>query len=71
LAALVRETMGPDSFSGAIYVFRVKRADRIKLVFWDSTGLYLFAKRLEDGIPLAEDRERRDEVIGGAIVRTS
>jgi transposase len=50
LAALVRETMALDPFSGAVYVFRAKRADRIKLVFWDGTGLCLFAKRLEDGI---------------------
>jgi transposase len=50
LAALVRETMATDPFSGAIYVFRAKRADRIKLVFWDGTGLCLFTKRLEDGI---------------------
>jgi transposase len=50
LAALVRETMAADPFSGAVYVFRAKRADRIKLVFWDGTGLCLFAKRLEDGI---------------------
>lgn len=49
LAALVRETMGADPFSGAVYVFRAKRADRIKLVFWDGTGVCLFAKRLEDG----------------------
>ena len=49
LAALVREAMGSDPFSGAVYVFRAKRADRVKLVFWDSTGLCLFAKRLEDG----------------------
>jgi transposase len=49
LAALVRETMGSDPFSGAIYVFRSKRADRVKLVFWDGTGVCLFAKRLEDG----------------------
>jgi transposase len=49
LAALVRETMGADPFSGAIYVFRARRADRIKLVFWDGTGVCLFAKRLEDG----------------------
>jgi transposase len=46
---LVRETMAADPFSGAVYVFRAKRADRIKLVFWDGTGLCLFAKRLEDG----------------------
>ncbi|WP_210203164.1 IS66 family insertion sequence element accessory protein TnpB [Bradyrhizobium sp. AC87j1] len=47
-----------DPFSGAVYVFRAKRADRIKLIFWDGTGLCLFAKRLEDGIfrwPKIED----------------
>ena len=58
LATLVRESMGADPFSGAVYVFRAKRADRIKLVFWDGTGLCLFAKRLEDRIfrwPRIED----------------
>lgn len=49
LAALVRETMSADPFDGSIYVFRAKRADRVKLVFWDGTGVCLFAKRLEDG----------------------
>jgi transposase len=49
LAALVREAMQADPFDGAIYVFRAKRADRIKLVYWDGTGVCLFAKRLEDG----------------------
>ncbi|KFG70306.1 IS66 family insertion sequence element accessory protein TnpB [Microvirga sp. BSC39] len=49
LAALVRDTMGADPFSGAVYVFRAKRTDRIKLVFWDGTGVVLVAKRLEDG----------------------
>jgi transposase len=49
LAALVREEMRADPFCGAVYVFRAKRADRVKLVFWDGTGVCLFAKRLEDG----------------------
>jgi transposase len=49
LAALVREEMKSDPFSGAVYVFRAKRADRVKLVYWDGTGVCLFAKRLEDG----------------------
>jgi transposase len=49
LAALVREEMRADPFSGAVYVFRAKRADRVKLIFWDGTGVCLFAKRLEDG----------------------
>ena len=39
LAGLVREQMAADPFSGAVYVFRAKRADRIKLVYWDGTGL--------------------------------
>src|SRR6202051_5355871 len=58
LAMLVREAMLADPFSGTVYVFRAKRADRIKLIFWDGTGLCLFAKRLEDGIfrwPRIED----------------
>jgi transposase len=49
LAALVRESMRADPFSGVIYVFRAKRADRVKLIFWDGTGMVLVAKRLEDG----------------------
>ncbi|MEJ2373927.1 MAG: IS66 family insertion sequence element accessory protein TnpB [Pseudolabrys sp.] len=48
LAALVREDMKADPFSGAVYVFRAKRADRVKLIYWDGTGMCLFAKRLED-----------------------
>ncbi len=58
LAALVRESLAANPFSGAIYVFRAKRADRVKLVFWDGSCLCLFAKRLEDGIfcwPKIED----------------
>jgi transposase len=47
LAALVRESLGSDPYSGVIYVFRAKRADRVKLLLWDGTGLVLVAKRLE------------------------
>ena len=49
LAALVRESIQADPFSGAVYVFRAKRADRVKLIYWDGTGVCLFAKRLETG----------------------
>ncbi|WP_247448044.1 IS66 family insertion sequence element accessory protein TnpB [Bradyrhizobium sp. 197] len=45
--ALVRDG-GADPFSGALYVFRWKRADRIKAVWWDGRGIYLFAKTLEE-----------------------
>jgi transposase len=49
LAALVKEQLRADPFSGVVYVFRAKRADRVKLIWWDGTGLTLLAKRLEDG----------------------
>ena len=49
LAALVKDELRADPFSGAVYIFRSKRADRLKLVHWDGTGLVLYAKRLEQG----------------------
>lgn len=49
LAALVQEALGADPFCGTIYVFRAKRADRVKLLWWDGTGICLLAKRLESG----------------------
>src|ERR1700730_9151206 len=49
LAGLAKETLGQDPFSGAILVFRAKRADRVKLLLWDGTGLMLVSKRLEHG----------------------
>jgi transposase len=49
LVALVRETLGQDPFSGTLFVFRSKRADRVKIVAWDGSGLVLFWKRLEQG----------------------
>ena len=49
LAAYVEQQLQVDPFSGVIYVFRSKRADKIKLLFWDQTGLVLVTKRLEDG----------------------
>lgn len=62
LAAIVREAMRDDPFSGAVYVFRSKRADRVKLIFWDGTGVCLFAKRLEDG-------KFQWPTIGGGVLR--
>ena len=47
LAAKVQEMLRLDPFSGAAFVFRSKRADRIKILVWDRTGLVLVHKRLE------------------------
>ena len=49
LARLVKEETKADPFSGVVYVFRAKRADRIKMLWWDGSGVVLYAKRLEQG----------------------
>jgi transposase len=49
LAALVREQLKHDPFSGTIFIFRSKRADRLKILAWDGSGLVLLWKRLEHG----------------------
>jgi transposase len=48
LSALVQERLSADPFCGTIYVFRAKRANRVKLLWWDGTGICLLAKRLEE-----------------------
>ena len=49
LAALAAEVLGADPFSGAVLVFRSRRADRIKILVWDGQGLVLIWKQLEGG----------------------
>ena len=49
LAAVVHNELGLNPYSGVAYVFRAKRADRIKVLWWDGTGLVLAYKRLEQG----------------------
>lgn len=49
LALAVQEMFGLDPFCGAAFVFRAKRADRIKILVWDQTGMVLVHKRLEGG----------------------
>jgi transposase len=49
LAAAVQEMIGLDPFCGAAFVFRSKRADRVKVLVWDGSGMVLIHKRLEGG----------------------
>jgi transposase len=49
LAVLVQEVLAQDPSSGALFIFRGRRGDLIKLLWWDTQGLCLFAKRLEKG----------------------
>ncbi|MBK9236473.1 MAG: IS66 family insertion sequence element accessory protein TnpB [Rhodoferax sp.] len=49
LAALAQSALEQEPFSGHVFVFRGKRGDIIKLLWWDGQGMCLFAKRLEKG----------------------
>ncbi len=48
LAALVQSMLQEDPFTGTVFVFRAKRTDRLKILFWDGTGLVMAYKRLEE-----------------------
>jgi transposase len=49
LAAIVQTTLLANPFSGHVFVFRGRRGDLVKLLWWSGDGLNLFAKRLERG----------------------
>jgi transposase len=49
LAALVQTALGERPFSGDVFVFRGKRGDLVKLLWWSGDGMNLYAKRLERG----------------------
>ena len=49
LKAAVQRRFGQDPFSGALFVFRGRRPDRIKVLVWDEGGFVLYLKRLERG----------------------
>jgi transposase len=65
LAALIAEELGGDPLSGHLFVFRSKRGDRVKLLYWDRDGLALYYKRLERGsfrFPAADAKAKSIEV---------
>src|SRR3974390_2412806 len=57
-AECVRQYLRNDPLSGHIFVFRNKRSDRLKLLYWDEDGYVIVYKRLEEGtfrFPVAID----------------
>ena len=49
LAAIVREQFRDDPLSGHLFVFRSRRGDRMKILWWDRDGFAIWQKRLERG----------------------
>ena len=71
LVGLVEQELGQDPLSGDLFVFRSRRGDRLKLLYWDSDGLAIWYKRLEEGtfvFPLP-DAERVKVGAHGLVIR--
>jgi transposase len=62
LAAVVQDWLGHDPLSGHLFVFRSRRGDRLKLLWWEKGGWTLYYRRLEQGtfrFPAAVDPDAR------------
>ena len=65
LAMLVQDVLAEDPFSGHLFAFRGRKANLIKIVFWDGDGLCLFAKRLDRGAKLVLSSAQLSMLIEG------
>jgi transposase len=65
LSALFEQQMQLDSFSGHLFLFRNRRGDKLKCLYWDRDGYALWYKRLEQGtfrITLPDDGARNEPI---------
>jgi len=71
LAGLVEQKLGQDPLAGDLFVFRSKRGDRLKLLYWDADGLAIWYKRFEEGtfvFPMP-DEQRTPVGAHGLVIR--
>ena len=73
LACLVQQELGQDPLSGDLFVFRSKRGDRLKLLWWDEDGYCLWYKRLEAGSFVLPGAEGQRTSVGahGLVLRAA
>jgi transposase len=69
LSAAVTQVIGEDPTSGHLFVFRNRRGDQVRVLFWDRTGYCIFAKRLARGrfhLPLPTTADARHVEVDAA-----
>src|SRR4029077_11013081 len=71
LAGLVEQQLGQDPLAGDLFVFCSKRGDRLKLLYWDSDGLAIWYKRLEEGTFVFPTPDQQRAQVGnhGLVIR--
>jgi transposase len=72
LAAVVRDVLGEEPQSGALYVFVGKRPTRVKVLWWDANGYCVLAKRLHRAlfvVPKGDDGTRAVRIDAAALSR--
>jgi transposase len=72
LAAVVRDVLGEEPQSGALYVFVGKRPTRVKVLWWDANGYCVLAKRLHRAlfvVPKGDDGARAVRIDAAALAR--
>jgi len=71
LMGLVEQQLGQDPLAGDLFVFRSKRGDRLKLLYWDSDGLAIWYKRLEEGTFVFPPPDEQRQTVGshGLLIR--
>ena len=70
LTGLVKTQIGEDVYSGHLFVFVSRRADRIKILTWDQGGFVLYYKRLEAGrfrVPMLKSRQKSVRIEGSQL----
>jgi transposase len=71
LVGLVEQQLGQDPLAGDLFVFRSKRGDRLKLLYWDNDGLAIWYKRLEEGTFVFPMPDEQRALVGahGLLIR--